>query len=282
MNYVLFLVLGAAGYLLASVFYCAYMLKTKHREQIAFLHAGRLAGVLAIVFQTTAIGIRCVHLHHTPISTGPEAFSATAWAITVLYFGLEIFNWKKPPAAIGAVAFPLAFLSMFTGSTLSSKQTPMSSGHIRLLDSSLVSLHILAIIFSFGLLTLAVSCSLLYLIEHRLLKQKRFGGPLFRKLPPLATVDHLAFSLVCLAFPLLSLGIIAGCIRALSFPSPVYLWAFDPPTFAAFACWAIYGFYLWAHATANWQGIRANYLILAGLIIVIITFFVPSHLHRFS
>jgi len=278
MNYVLFLVLGAGGYLLASVFYGAYMLKTKHRQQIAFLHAGRLSGVLAVLSHTAAIGIHCMHTHHTPISTGAEAFSATGWAIVIAYFGLEILNWKKPPTAIGAVAFPIAFLSVFTGSTMASRPAQMSTFHIRLLDSSLVSLHILAIIFAFGLLTLAVCCSLLYLVEHRLLKQKRLVGAIFAKLPPLAMIDHLAFTLVCLAFPLLSLGI----IRALSFPTPVYQWALDPPTLAAFICWIIYGFYLWAHATSNWQGIRANYLLLAGLIIVVITFFIPSHLHRFS
>jgi HemX protein len=171
---------------------------------------------------------------------------------------------------------------VFTGSTMGARRSSPVDSHIHVLDSSLVSLHIMAIIFAFGLLTLAVCCSILYLVEHRLLKQKRLLVGVFTKLPPLATIDQLAFTLIWLAFPLLSLGIIAGIIRAFSSPVPLSQWATDPPTLAAFVCWTIYGLYLWAHSTSNWQGLRANYLVLAGLIIVIITFFAPTHLHHFS
>ncbi len=282
MSSVPFLVLGAFGYLLASVLYIAYLLKTQHSQQIAFLHAGRLAGAFGVICHTTAIGLHCMNTHHTPISTGPEAISATGWSIAIAYFFVEVSNWKRPPSALGAAAFPIAFICVFTGSTMAAPKRQLSGFHLQLLDSSLVSLHIMAIIFAFGLLTLAVCCSLLYLIEHRLLKQKRLFGGIFSKLPPLADVDHLAFTLVCLAFPLLSLGIIAGIIRAASFPVPFLSWATDPPTLAAGVCWLIYGLYLWAHATSNWQGLRANYLLLAGLLIVVLTFFAPSHLHRFS
>jgi ABC-type uncharacterized transport system permease subunit len=278
----LFLNLAGTGYLLASVFYCAYVLKTQRFKQIMFLHAGRLAGVIGVVCHTTSIGLHCLQTDHTPISNAPEAFSATGWAIAITFLCLEAINWKTPPSVIGAAAYPLAFLLVFTGSTMSATRRKLSITHIHLLDSSLVSLHILAIVFAFGLLTLAGVCSIIYLIQHRLLKQKKFIAGALSKLPPLTTVDHLAFSLVCLAFPLLSLGILAGIIRAALSTTPIGLLATDIPTIASFVCWGFYGLYLWAHATATWQGLKANYLLLIGLAIALLTFFAPSSLHRFS
>jgi ABC-type uncharacterized transport system permease subunit len=140
----------------------------------------------------------------------------------------------------------------------------------------------MAVVFAYGLLTLAVCCSILYLVEHRLLKRKKILGGTFGKLPPLATVDHMAFTLVCLAFPLLSLGIIAGIIRAASTGTPLVLWFEDAHTLSAVVCWGVYALYLWAHATSNWQGLKANYLLLAGLAAGVLTYFAPSTLHHFT
>ena len=281
MNSGLYLILAASCYLLASVFYGAYLLSAQQSKKNLLL-AGRLAGFVGILNHTTAIGMHCARTHHTPISTGPEAFSATGWAIAIAYLALEALYRYKPPTAVGSIAFPLAFLSVFTGSAIKIASHHVVKTHYLEIDSLLVSLHVLAILFAFGLLTLAVSCSLLYLIEHRLLKEKRIAVPMFSKLPPLATIDQMAFTLVCLAFPLLSLGIIAGIIRAAASPTPLIAWGADAHTLASIVCWSFYGLYLWAHATSNWQGVKANYLLLAGLAAAVLTYFAPSTLHRFG
>ena len=70
--------------------------------------------------------------------------------------------------------------------------------------------------FAFGLLVLAFGCAALYLAQHRMLKRKRLAGGLFGKLPPLASLDHLAFALVAFAFPLLTVGLAAGIVEALA------------------------------------------------------------------
>ena len=71
-------------------------------------------------------------------------------------------------------------------------------------------------LFAFGLLVLAFGCAALYLIQHRMLKRKRVHGGLFGKLPPLASLDQLAFALVAFAFPLLTVGLAAGIVKALT------------------------------------------------------------------
>jgi ABC-type uncharacterized transport system permease subunit len=276
-----FLILAATSYLLASVFYGSYLLSAQQSARTPLI-IGRLFGFLGILSHTAAIGLHCARTHHSPITTGPETFSATGWAIAIAYLCLEGVYRKKPPTAVGAIAYPLAFLSVFTGSAITVTTKAPNHMHYGVVDNMLVSLHVIAIIFAFGLLTLAVACSLLYLLEHRLLKQKKISVVLFSRLPPLATIDQMAFLLVCMAFPLLSLGIIAGIIRAAASSAPVMQWGADPRTLASLACWAVYGLYLWAHATSNWQGVRANYLLLAGLAAAVLTYLAPSTLHRFS
>ena len=149
-----------------------------------------------------------------------------------------------------------------------------------LLYLSLISLHIIAVLFAFGLLVLAFGCAALYLIEHRILKKKKLTGGLFGKLPPLTRLESLAFALVAYAFPLLTIGLGAGIIRA----ATVNLhgsWIADPKVLASLVTWLVYGLYLILHTLAHWRGLRANYLLMGGLLIALITFFIPTNVHTF-
>lgn len=280
MNPGLLLILAAVGYLIAGVLYGSQLLRAKLSPGYDPIAAGRIAGVVGLVLHTAAIGVHCAATHHAPFTVPAEALSATGWAIALIYLGLELVLWKNPPIAIGAIAFPAAFLFVFAGSAFRLAE-PFGSRESRVLDSNLVSLHVLAIVFAFGLLVLAVCCALLYLLEHRLLKKKKLGSALFSHLPPLNTVDHVAFSAVALAFPLLTIGILAGIIRAVTAGVPFGIWSGDIHTIAAGVTWAFYGAYLLAHASAGWRGLRANYLLLAGLAMALVTYIAPSTLHPF-
>jgi ABC-type uncharacterized transport system permease subunit len=103
---------------------------------------------------------------------------------------------------------------------------------------------------------------------------------MFGKLPPMANLDRLGFILVCLAFPLLTVGLIAGGI-SMAAGGLHGATGSDPKVLASVLVWAIYGLYLSLHHLAQWRGPRANYLLLGGLVLVIITLFVPSA-HRFG
>lgn len=280
MNPGLLLILAAVGYLVAAVLYGSHLLRARMAPGPDPISAGRIAGAVGVALHTAAIGMHCVATHQAPFTVPAEALSATGWAIAVVYLGLEIVLWKSPPIAIGAIAFPAAFLAVFAGSAFRLAH-PFGANDSRVLDSNLVSLHVVAIVFAFGLLVLSVCCALLYLLEHRLLKKKKLGTALFSHLPPLNTVDHVAFSAVALAFPLLSVGILAGIIRAITAGVPIAVWSGDIHTIAATVTWAFYGSYLLAHASAGWRGLRANYLLLGGLATAVVTYYVPSTLHPF-
>ena len=271
-----FLIAAAALYLLGSVAYGAHLLL---RLPLLAL-SGRLATMLAIVMHTVAIGVHCARTHQTPFMTPAETLSAGAWAIALVYLALEI-SLKPKPTALGAVALPAAFLCLFAGAFLHSAQPAALTSATPLLNSRLVSLHILAILFAFGLLVLAFGCAALYLTQHRMLKRKRLAGSLFGKLPPLASLDHLAFALVAFAFPLLTVGLAAGVVEALAggFGGR---WGADPMVLTSVVTWLVYGVYLALHVLAQWRGPRANYLLLGGLLAALVTYFVPTTAHRFG
>ena len=271
-----FLIAAAALYLLGSVAYGAFLFL----RLPALALSGRLATALAVGLHTVAIGVHCARTHQTPFTTPAETLSASAWAIALAYLSLELLL-KPRPTALGAVALPAAFLCLFAGAFLHPAQPAALTSVTPLLNSRLVSLHILAILFAFGLLVLAFGCAALYLAQHRMLKRKRLAGSLFGKLPPLASLDHLAFALVALAFPLLTVGLAAGVVEALAggFGGR---WGADPMVLTSVVTWLVYGLYLALHVLAQWRGPRANYLLLGGLCAALVTYFVPTTTHRFG
>jgi HemX protein len=270
-------ILAALGYLIAAVGYGAHLL-LRHPP---LAQAGRGAAWTAVALHTFAIGIHCARTRQTPFTTPAETLSASAWAIALIYLVLELLL-KPKPTALGALALPAAFLCLFAGAVLQTTTPVTASASItHLLDSRLVSLHVVALLFAFGLLVLAFGSAALYLVQHRMLKRKRALGGLFGKLPPLGNLEQLGFALVAFAFPLLTIGLVAGVIRAATgglHPG----WAADPKVLTSVVTWLVYGAYLALHSLAHWRGPRANYLLLGGLLAALVTYFVPTNAHRFG
>jgi len=272
-----FSIAAAAGYLFGSAAYGAFLML----RFPALSLAGRVATILAVVLHTLAIGLHCARVHQTPFTTPAESLSASAWAIALAYLVLELVL-KPKPTALGAIALPAAFLCLFAGAFLGAAHpAALDAAEAALLNSRLVSLHILAILFAFGLLVLAFGCAALYLTQYRLLKRKQLSGGLFGKLPPLASLDQLAFALVAFAFPLLTVGLAAGFVQALA-GGLRGVWGTDPMVLTSVVTWLVYGVYLTLHAIAQWRGPRANYLLLGGLLAAVITYFIPTTTHRFG
>ena len=168
---------AALLYLVASAGYGAHLLL----RQPALARVGRIAAWGAVALQTGAIGVHCAATGRTPFTTPAETLMASAWAVALLYLVLERVMHPKP-LALGAFALPAAFLCLFGGSVLGLIHAPgtASLGPAHELNSRIVSLHVVALLFAFGLLTLAFGTAVLYLLQHSLLKrrgpEKQFMG----------------------------------------------------------------------------------------------------------
>jgi ABC-type uncharacterized transport system permease subunit len=270
--------IGAAIlYMVASVGFGAQVLLRHAR----LTSPGRAAAWGGVAIQTAAIGIHCATSRRTPFTGPADTLIACAWAVSLVYLILDTIV-RPRPVALGSFALPISFLCLFGGAMLrlSRERTGPNPSQTAILDSQLISLHVVALLIAYGLLILAFGCAVLYLLQHRLLKQKRMVGGLFRKLPPLANIDHLAFMLVAFAFPLLSIGLLAGGI-GLALGGLRGVSHTDPKMLLSVLMWLLYGIYLALHGMAHWRGPRANYLLLGGLAVILITLVAPSA-HRFE
>jgi ABC-type transport system involved in cytochrome c biogenesis permease subunit len=232
-----------------------------------------LAGILA---QFAAIGAWCVTTHLSPFASEYGTLAVTAWAIAVAY---ALFDFRARLPAVGSVALLTACLVLFWGVVHAHDPvvaTPLSAGRI-------VSLHVLAILASFGLFAVAFGCAALYLLQNRLLKERAVNR-LFRRLPPLATLDSVAYHAVAYALPLLTVGLALGIVREFGIRAhgPAFGWLADPHTVVSLLTWLLYVGYLAARLAAGWRGVRLQYILLAGLPIVLALYAIPTSAHHFD
>ncbi len=82
------------------------------------------------------------------------------------------------------------------------------------------------------------------------------------RLPSSDKLDLLAYRLVMVAFPIWTLGVIAGAIWGEQ--AWGRYWGWDPKEVWSFIVWVIFATYLHARATRGWRGKGAAYLALVG------------------
>ena len=232
-----------------------------------------LAGIIA---QFVAIGFWCVTTRRSPFAGEFGTLAVMAWAIA-LAVGLLDLRVKMP--AVGATALMVACMVLF--SAIMQAHSPVAAS--REITGQAVNLHVLAILASYGLLAVAFGCAAIYLLQSRLLKRKQIH-PALRRLPPLETLDRTAYHAVAYALPLLTLGLILGLVRVFGggLSSPPSVWLRDPHNLSAFAPWLLYVGYLTARLAAGWRGVRLQYILIAGLLITLLLYLIPSSTHRFN
>ena len=259
-------------YLVAAVLLGAGLLLQRN----GWLIAGRVIAGIGVAAHAVAIGLRCVELKQAPFTTPAESLSLLAWIVAGAYLAVELF-WRL--SAAGTFALGTAFLLVTLGGMLS-RTAHIGAGSAALLSERAVSLHVLATVGAIAAFVLAFCCAALYLVAHRILKSKS-GLTWIKRLPPLATVESASFALVAVGFPLLSLGIVSGLLRAASAAMPPG-WQTDPKILLAFLVWIVYAAYLYARLRAGWTPARTAYILLAGLLLSLLLFLMPTNYHRFG
>lgn len=237
---------------------------------------GRPLLLLGIVVQFAAIGAWCITTKRSPFASEFGTLSVMAWLIA-LAFALVDLRLRLP--AVGAVALLVASTVLFWG-------VVHARGRIaetELLSNGMVNLHVMAILASFGLFAVAFGCAALYLMQNSLLKTHKTHS-LFRRIPPLATLDKVAYHCVAYGLPLLTVGLTLGILRAVGggFSVPTRTWLLDAHTIASIITWVLYVCYVVARLLCGWRGVRLQYILLAGLLVALALYFVPTSAHHFA
>lgn len=267
----------------------------------AFLYAAASIAVFPAVFYSLDRWRRwCVHLGglafffhfvsavemlaeaHRLVPVGArEVESLLGFLIAGLFF---LAWWLWDAISLGIFALPVAFFLVFVPALGLTPYVFPSQG----VRTSWLVAHISALLAAYAGLGFSLLASVLYLVQERRLKSKHKAkndsrwAPL-DWLPPLDTLERIAYAMLLFGFPCMTVGLILGAVlvQETSLGAAYFL---DPKVLASFAMWGVYVLLLFLRRTAGLRGRKAAYLsgaVLAFMLAVWAANLV-SHVHRFG
>jgi cytochrome c-type biogenesis protein CcsB len=226
------------------------------------------------VLHTALLILLGIVKRHFPLTNLHETFSFFSWAITLSFF-LVYFRYRI--TALGTFILPLVTTFLLLAGAVWDERKALSPELLSYWRYVHIPLAILAYVAFF----VNFISSIMYLLQERELKSKRFSL-LYYRLPSLETCDELSTKSLNLGFVLMTLAIITGAFWA----DAVWgrYWGWDPKECASFTTWTIYFILIHYRWSKGWRGRRAAYISLIGFVFVLFTFLgVPyfKGLHRF-
>ncbi len=248
------LLLAAGAYALATLMFLLHLLAGKSR-----FYAQACLGIAALTHAVT-LATRVGELGFRGLAPLPEQLSAIAWLAVFVYL---LFSPRAPVAVLGALVAPLGWVAVLSAYAFEVGPLPTTSS-----DNVWLPIHIAPALLGYAVLVLAALLSLIYLLQESQLKG-RPRGSLFRRLPPLETLDHLNHRFVVWGFVLFTLGIVTGAVLAQRTWGS--MWSWEPVQIWSLVTWLMYAGLLQAR-TAGWRGRRAAQLTIASFVFLLASF----------
>jgi len=243
-------------YFTGTGFFLAYLV----RRSEALSNVSLSITGLGFVTHTVALLARIFAGDHVPLSSSHDAMSFFSWALVLVFLLVE---WRHRIHILGSFMLPLALISLISAAALP-QEVPTLEPVLKA-----VWLHVILSILGTVGFAVAFVAGIMYLIQDRLLKSKRFNV-LYAKLPPLDFLDYLNQQSIVLGFPLLTMGIIVGALSAEIAQGSFVNW--NPEQTWALVTWVFYLAVLLGRLTVGWRAKRAAYLTIIGFAGVILTF----------
>ena len=238
----------------------------------------RVAPALALMglgAQGIAMILRGIEVGRVPLTNLSESLTFVSWALMAIYLVTER---RQRIAALGVFVSLVALVATACATVL-----PRDVALHPALHSRWLAIHVVSSLAGYASFIIAFAATLGYLVQERLLKSKRINA-LQQQLPSLDAVDHLAYKMVALGFPMLTLGVVTGAMWAQTAWGSYWNW--DPKETWSLVTWLVYAAYLHMRIVRGWRGKWANRLLLIGFAAVLVTFFgvsfIPSGLHRYQ
>lgn len=253
-----------AGVFISSIAYVANIFAP--RRQLQMLGHAAAAASLLLLSAGLALMLNADRL--PLLASGRQVFSFIAWALLAVQVA-QALRWNLP--GMGAAMAPLALAALFVATALPGRAL-LDSGAT---GSHWLYLHVISIVVSLVLLLVSGSFASVWLVQDRMLKAKRYPA-ILRRFPPLEVADNVAFVLASVGFAALSIGVLTATVWVATHPDAVASGS-HPVRITAAASWALYAVYLWARSQPTGKGWRANWVLVAGCVALLLT----TSLHRF-
>lgn len=225
------------------------------RKKAGFLKYALFAFLIGVVLHLVAIVELTTAIGHLPVDNFFECAAVCAFLIAVLFL---FVYWRYDFASLSVCIFPLVFVMTQVGAM----ETPMLSWPSSNVRNAWLLLHVMMVLSGYAALLLTAVASVFYLIQERQLKQKK-SVQLFRRLPPLGTLDNLITNSMGFGFVFITLGVVAG--SAWAFIESGTAWIKDPRIALSFVTWGFYLTMVFLRATAGWRGRKAAFMAVAVL-----------------
>ncbi len=216
--------------------------------------AARWALGAAFLSHAADIGWLCVKGHH-PFVDGREALSFIAWVTVGAYLVLS-FRFAVP--LVGALLVPVTIV--LDGAA---RLGPAKAGVAPHGSTLLGTVHIALAAGGVAVFAIAAVDALVYLVAEGQLKRRRFGT-LFKKGPPLATLDSLNRRCIQLGFPMFTVAMVTGAIWVMRLPDGGVHQLLAARYLLSAVAWGLFAALLGARLVAGWRGRRAAWVTLAG------------------
>ncbi len=263
--------LALASYGVATFIWLGYVWFQKETLYLAggwTIALGWLGHTLALLVETVATGF-------FPVGSFSAACSLFSWTLTTAFL---ILNWRYPVKVLGVLAAPMAAL-LLSGSLLLPRPPEIAP----ILQSFWLTFHIAAALLGNATFALAFLGGILYLVQERQLKAKKFGF-FYRRLPSLETLDALNYYCINIGFILLTIAIISGSLYAQYVLGSFWQW--DPKETMTLIAWLFYAGLLHERLVKGWRGRRAALMAITGFLVLMVTFvgadFWQRSYHRFD
>ncbi len=270
-------VLLPLGYLLAAV---AYL--------VVFMEAPEWARPWATRITVWVVGAHVVYLflasltfQHVPVANAWEGFTFIAFAMAVVYLGLE-WRWKDQATGVFLLV-PVLFFQI-----LSSAFVTHTREVDEILRSPLFAVHVTSALLGYVALSVAAVYGAMYALLYRELKKHRVGL-IFRRMPNLETLSRLNLGAVLLGWIALTLAILIGSLWADELASQGRLegtFYTDPKFLLTVVLWVLYGLTLGGRYLFRWPNRQLAYLSMVAFLLMVgsslaMTLIFPSF-HQFS
>jgi len=255
---VLFLRIAALLYAAAAAGYLVTFARPRH-ARAATIGYGLLGAAFAV--HAVSIGLACSEYGGAEFFTLRGGFVMLAWLVAGAYLLLQR-AYGMP--SVGAFVVPLILVVLVPALFGSAGNPGVAPETIR---TPSVTVHIFTAVGGVALFGLAFGVALMYLLQEREVKGKRFGA-LFSRLPPLDSLDKLTDRLVRLGFLAFTVASIAGAVIAKSVWKSA--WSWDPQQVSTLLIWLLYGGMVQARHR-GWHGRRYAMLTLFGFSVLMVS-----------
>lgn len=269
--------------LLYMMLFAAYLWVFNQNNKHAHRWARRMLWTTVLAhLATVAIHVR-VH-HQLPMASPLEFLSLLALSLLLIY---AVVERRLRVRETGFIVTGLCFLLQFIASAFD-VQAPRANP---LLQDPGYAGHAVLVLLAYSALSLSFLYAILYLVLARQLAHRSFGL-LFRRLPPLETLERMSVGAAKLGVPLLFAALCLGHLWLYDLRKHVdpaiadKLTPYDPKIIISWVILLGYMVGLAGNRWWGWRGRRMNQLAIAAYVVIVVAMglvhhFFPSF-HNFS